>query len=1055
MQKNRILNHLLLVFILTCCSTNEVSLSELEESFKNPPAEARPQVWWHWMNGNISKEGIRKDILWMHENGIAGFHHFDAALYSEQIVDKRLIYMDEGWKDAFRYAISLADSLDMPVTIASSPGWSTTGGPWVKAEDAMKKVVWRKLRVEGGGHVSVDLPDGYNVAGSFLNRNNGAKGTLWYEDIAVFAVRLDDEDRTLEERGARVSSDAAVLLSDMADDDLTTGTKASWIMYSFDEPQSFCSATVADQRVRNWWRNEKADTSAVLESSDDGVNFTEVTRIPSNTVSYQVVSFPRVTARHFRLRYPSALAVYEYDLCSQNRVMLAPEKSAFTSPADLHDFPTPYSEGVSEPVDLTAFVRDGKLEWDAPQGKWMVFRFGASCTGKQNHPAPAEATGLEVDKLDPDAWRAYFRNYLDMYKEASGGLMGKRGIQYLLTDSYEAQLQNWTPKMAERFLQRNGYDMKPWLPALAGVIIGDSDKTERFLWDYRMTIGQLFAENYCRLNDIVNEYGMRGRYTEAHENGKEFVMDGMDIKKTAQIPMSATWVPFRIATGTQGYMADADVRESASVSHLYGQKFVACESLTVPGDHKRAYTFCPENLKPTIDQEFAAGANRIVIHESAHQPRDDKFPGLGLMGYGQWFNRHETWAHLARVWMDYIARTSYLLQQGKFVGDILVYYGEDSAVCAEYGITPPSLPRGYAYDYVGPGCLMDLKAKGGRIAAPSGSSYEVLVLGSNTDIMSVKVLTKLAELVEDGVRIAGSAPTQMASNSDSAEEFTRLVGQIWGQGRSNVFSSVEEAISCSAKDVDGPAAVDYVHRNLGNTQIYWLSNKSDVPVSEEFSFRVSGRKPQCWNPETGEVSDVTYRIAEGRTYVSVDMMPHDAFFIVFSEKADLTEYTVPESETKELFEVTGPWEVAFQRGRGAPESIEMESLVSFTESDIPGVKYFSGTAVYRKKVSLPVPEGKLMLDLGSVKNLAEVYVNGERAAVLWREPFACDISSLVKEGENSLEIRVTNLWVNRLIGDEQPGAERLTFTPARFYGSDDVLLPSGLLGPVRMMETVQ
>lgn len=1047
-MRNAILFLLPVIFLLTCCSTNEVSLSELEEGFKNPPEEARPQVWWHWMNGNISKDGIRKDILWMHENGIAGFHHFDAALYSEQIVVKRLIYMDEGWKDAFRYAISLADSLGMPVTIASSPGWSTTGGPWVNAEDAMKKVVWRKMRVEGGRHVSIDLPEGYNVPGNFLNRDNGVEGAHWYEDIAVIAVRLEDEDRTLEERLVRVSSDAEVKLADMVDDDLSTCTTASWIMYSFDEPQSFCSATVADQRERCWWRNEKADTSVVLEASEDGVDFREIARIPSNTVSYQVVSFPRVTAKHFRLRYPFAMAVYEYDLCSQNRVMLAPEKAAFTSPADLHDFPTPYSEGVSEPVDLTAFVRDGKLEWNAPEGKWMVYRFGASCTGKQNHPAPAEATGLEVDKLDPDAWMAYFRNYLEMYREASGGLMGKRGIQYLLTDSYEAQLQNWTPKMAERFLQRNGYDLKPWLPALAGVIIGDSEQTERFLWDYRMTIGQLFAENYGRLNDIVEDYGMRGRYTEAHENGKEFVMDGMDIKKTAQIPMSATWVPFRIATGTQGYMADADVRESASVSHLYGQKFVACESLTVPGDHKRAYTFCPENLKPTIDQEFAAGANRIVIHESAHQPRDDKFPGLGLLHYGQWFNRHETWAHLARVWTDYIARTSFLLQQGQFVGDILVYYGEDSAVCAEYGITPPALPQGYAYDYVSPGCLMDLSSRRGKVVAPSGSSYEVLVLGNNTDIMSVKVLRKLSELVENGVKIAGQAPTQMASNSDSAEEFARLVGNIWGQGRSNVFGSVEEALCCSANDVDGPEAVDFVHRNLGNTQIYWLSNKSEEPVSEELSFRVSGKKPQCWNPESGEVSDVTYRIAEGRTYVSVDMMPHDAFFIVFSGKADLTEYTVPESESKELFEVTGPWEVAFQQGRGAPESIEMENLVSFTESDIPGVKYFSGTAVYRKKVSLPKSEGKLMLDLGSVKNLAEVYVNGERAAVLWREPFVCEIGQMARAGENDLEIRVTNLWVNRLIGDEQPGAERLTFTPAKFFGPDDSLLPSGLLGPV-------
>lgn len=1047
----KIVLFLTVAIALAGCKPDTISQNELHAGFMNPPADARPQVWWHWMNGNITKDGIRKDILWMKEIGIAGFHHFDAALESDQIVDDRLTYMDEGWKDAFRYAIALADSLNMPVTIASSPGWSTTGGPWVSAEDAMKKIVWRTKRVEGGKHISMTLPDGYDVPGCFLNQDSGNKDAYWYKDIAVLAVQIPQDDITLQQRHVKVSSDAKARIDALVDDDLSTGVNASWIEYSFDDPQSFRSVTVADQRERSWWRNDPADTSAILEASTDGKIFEQVAKIPSNTVCYQVVSFPQVTAKHFRLRYPGTMHIAEFNLSSQNRVMLAPEKAAFTSPHDLHHFPTPYSKGVARPLDLTTMCKDGRLEWDAPEGNWLIYRFGASCTGKQNHPAPPEATGLEVDKLDPDAWDAYFHRYLDMYKEASGGLLGSKGIQYLLTDSYEARLQNWTPRMTEFFYQQHGYDMIPWMPALAGVIIGDSEQTERFLWDYRMTIGRLFADNYCRLNDIVKEYGMLGRYTEAHENGKEFVMDGMDIKKTAQIPMSATWVPFRIPSGTQGYMADADVRESASVSHLYGQKYVACESLTVPGYDKRAYTFCPENLKPTIDQEFAAGANRIIIHESTHQPKDDKFPGLGLLFYGQWFNRHETWAHLAGPWMDYIARTSFMLQQGSFSADILVYYGEDSAVCAEYGIEPPVLPCGYAYDYVGPGCLRDLKTCKGKIEAPSGNTYEILVLGSNTDVMSVNVLKELAEMADGGVKIVGIAPKIMASNGDSAEEFDTLVGRIWNAGRSNVYTSVEDALLDCAKDVDAVDAVDFVHRDLGKTQIYWLSNKSDVPVMDEVSFRVSGMKPQCWNPENGEMSDLSYRIDDGRTYVKVAMQAHDAFFVVFSEKTNDKEYTAQLPEKATLLDVDGPWDVLFQENRGAPEYAVMDELASLTESQIPGIKYFSGTAVYKRNITIPEHDGSLMLDLGSVKNIAEVYVNGQKVSVLWREPFVCDISSFAVKGENELEIRVTNLWVNRLIGDQQPGAEKLTYTPIRFYGPDDTLLPSGLLGPVKLI----
>ncbi|MCQ2163152.1 MAG: hypothetical protein MJY86_07735 [Bacteroidales bacterium] len=1042
----------LLASLFSCGSQKNVAVTDLRNSFQNPPAEARPQVWWHWMNGNITKDGIYKDIMWMKNSGIGGFHHFDAALDIGQIVEKRLIYMDEGWKDAFRYAISLADSLDLPVTIASSPGWSSTGGPWVTPEDAMKKLVWRTVRVNGGSHVGIDLPAGYDIPGFYLNYGSPASKARWYKDIAVMAVRVPDEDMTLSEMGAKVCSDADASLETLTDDDIQTKVKASWVCYSFDKPQTFRSVTLVDQRERVWWRGELADMSAVLEVSDDGKTFREVTRIPSSTAHAQVVTFPETTARHFRLSYPQPSVIYEYSLSTMNRVMLAPEKAAFSSPYDLRNFKTPECKGIEAPVDLTSFVKDGRLEWDAPEGKWVIYRFGASLTGKQNHPAPPEATGLEVDKLNPDAWTGYFRKYLDMYKEASGGLLGERGIQYLLTDSYEAQAQNWTNGLEDFFKEQNGYELRPWLPALAGLIIGDSEQTERFLWDFRMTLGRLFAANYSRINDIVEEYGMKGRYTEAHENGKVFVMDGMEIKKTAQIPMSATWVPYKIVSGSQGNMAIADVRESASVSHLYGQKIVACESLTTPGWNQRAYTFCPENLKPTIDQEFAAGVNLVVVHDSAHQPCDDKVPGLGLLSYGQWFNRHETWAPMASCWVDYMARTSYLLQQGRFKGDILVYYGEDSAICAEYGLQQPVLPSGYAYDYINPGCLLELEVKGGKLVAPSGSSYEVLCLGKNSDIMSVSVLRKLEQLASKGVRIAGTAPTTLASNVDSKEEFDALVGSIWNSGRSNVYASVDQALASVPKDCEAPFSVDFVHRDLGKTQVYWVSNRSDEALKADLSFRVDGLKPWLWHAETGAVEEVSYKVVDGRVFVSLDMLAHDAVFVVFSGKADLGGLVVAKPVDREIAVVDGPWAVRFQEGRGAPAEAVFENLISFTESDDAGIRYFSGIAEYSRTFTAPASEGRVILDLGCVKNVAEVIVNGEKVATLWKAPFSCDITDVLKEGENTLEVRVANLWVNRIIGDEQPGAERLTLTPARFYQAGDKLLPSGLLGPVKLVE---
>ena len=288
-------------------------------------------------------------------------------------------------------------------------------------------------------------------------------------------------------------------------------------------------------------------------------------------------------------------------------------------------------------INLTDKVSNGVLNWEAPVGRWMIYRFGTSLVGKKNHPASAEATGLEVDKLDKDAFGNYIRAYLDMYKEAAGGLLGEHGIQYLLIDSYESGAQNWAESLPEEFKARRGYDLLPWLPATAGVVVESMEATERFLWDFRRTIGELFAENYDNATRICcSEYGMKGGFFESHEHGRNCPADGISIKKTAVYPMSAMWIQSTLGgSRTRAFEGTADIRESASTAHIYGQNLVAAESLTASGVNRQAYSYCPENLKPTADLELASGVNRFVIHESAHQPLDDCVPGMGMYVYGQ------------------------------------------------------------------------------------------------------------------------------------------------------------------------------------------------------------------------------------------------------------------------------------------------------------------------------------------------------------------------------------------------------------------------------------
>lgn len=1037
------------------------SLAQLESEFVQPPRAARPFVWWHWMNGNITKDGIRKDLLWMDSIGIGGFHHFDAGIGVAPIVENRLVYMHDDWKDAFRYAISMGDSLGMEMTVASSPGWSCMGGPWVEPQDAMKKLVWRQMRLQGGSTFKGALPEPFQNAGDFQNLDNGQQ--KYYRDIAVVALRMPLEDVPLADMNARLTSSGGDFsLAHLTDDDLNDGILLpedpaagfAWIMYEFPESQSFRAVSLFDGRQRPWPYNSAPSYSVSLEKSDDGQTFTEVTKIASTSCLRSTISFPEARARFFRLKVNNSggqgSRISEFNLYAVGRINHAEEKACFASPHDLHDYPTTTDGSFADQViDLTDNVQDGQLTWDVPEGNWKVLRIGYSLTGHRNGPAPEEATGLEVDKLDTEALTRYFHRYLDMYKEATGGLIGEKGIQYLLTDSYEAGIQNWTPALVQVFRERRGYDLLQWLPVLTGEIVESVERSEAFLWDWNVTIAELYADGYNHIDDILKEYGMKGRYSESHECGRAYVADGMDVKRHSAVPMAACWIDAGSLT-----MAATDIRESASVAHIYGQNLVAAESLTAHGTDVSAYKYCPGNLKGTADWEMANGLNRFVIHDSAHQPLDSVFPGLGLGPYGQWFNRHETWAGEARSWTDYLARSSYMLQQGRAVADILIYYGEDSNACSLYGFDMPKVPGGFNYDYANPRVVTELlKVKDGKIQA-GAMEYKVLYLGKNVGRMSVPVLKAIVRLAQKGALICGHTPGAPASLSDNAGEWQSLLEKL--KACPNVHLEVpvgEVAALCQlVPDVQYPEGEDirFVHRHLKCADIYWINKPSDDFKRLKVTFRQTGRLPRVWHPETGLMEDASYSMRDGLTEVTLDLVPNDAVFVVFGEKTGTQQYEVPQTQYRTLCEVDGPWDVSFQPHRSAPGHAEFQSLMSYTDSADPGIKYFSGRAVYSKVFSLGQrAEGRVAIDLGDVREMARVRVNGVDCGFVWKKPFRLDITDALQEGENRLEVEVTNTWPNRLIGDQQPDCPRkITYTSYPFYNQNSQLRPAGLLGPV-------
>jgi hypothetical protein len=1081
----------------------------LERGFRNPPDSARPRVWWHWMNGNITKEGIRADLEWMKRAGIGGFQNFDASLFTPQVVEKRLVFMTPEWKDAFKFTTELADKLGLEMAIAGSPGWSESGGPWVPAKDGMKKYVWSETRVTGGRRFTGKLPPPPDVTGGFqnvpfndpLSFGQETKKPAFYEDAAVVAYRLPNADVPFADLNPKITSSGGKFdIKDLTDGDLaktshlppTAVGENAWIQFEFDTRRTFKALTiVAGEPAMQFF---PTPSNRTLQASDDGATFRDVLQIPITTVPQNTVTFEPATAKFFRIAFktepprgnplaalaglpqgelkPKGTDVAEIALHATYRINRLEEKAAFTPSGELEKFVTPETTDVvsaADVVDLTSRMKpDGTLEWDAPAGNWVVLRIGYSLTGRTNHPASPEATGLEVDKLDPQAVKAYFENYLDQYKDATGGLMGKRGLQYVITDSFEAGGANWTKNLPAEFARRRGYDLKPWMPVLTGRIVKSTEASEQFLWDFRKTLSELIAENhYDLLGDLLRRRGM-GRYSESHETGRAFIGDGMEVKRKADIPMSAMWTPN--AFTTPGATPDAvangykmDVRESASVAHIYGQNIVAAESLTAIGN---TFAYSPGKLKPTADMALACGLNRFVIHTSVHQPLDDKKPGLSLGPFGQWFTRHETWAEAAKAWTDYLARSSYLLQQGRFVGDIAYFYGEDNNITSLFGLKPPAIPEGYNYDFVNADALINvLSVRNGRLVTPSGMSYEVLALDENAKKMSLPVLRKIRDLAKAGATIAGVRPEKSPSLRDNQAEFAAIVKDVWGANRANVSAGQPLAQALQAKRI-GPdftyskpqadTEMLYVHRRLGEGEIYWVNNRKDRVEEIEATFRVQGKEAELWRPETGGTEPAGYRIADGRTTVRLRLDPNEAVFVVFRKPATAQSRALPRQAETRIATLDGAWGVSFQPDRGAPAKLTFDKLTSWSENADPGVKYFSGAASYTRTLTAP-PDwfksgARLWLDLGDVKNLAEVTVNGQSLGVVWKKPFRVDVTDALKPGANAVEIRVTNLWVNRLIGDQQANVMRkYTYTTMPFYKADSPLLPSGLLGPVQLV----
>jgi hypothetical protein len=1129
--------------VALCASAQEQQDRSMEADFQNPPEAAKPRVWWHWMSGNVSKEGITADLEWMHRVGIGGMQMFDGDLGVARYIEKPVIWMTPEWKDAFRHAGAEAERLGLEMTMAASGGWSETAGPWVKPEAAMKKVVWSETRLPGPQAFAGKLPEPPRVNGPFQGiavvdlpsspmiggapgisrppQAEGPRDPTFYADTVVLAYRLPPSESIAPPTVPNVSaSDASFSGATLMDGDYSTwedlkfadGQNRSWIQLEYPAPFSARSVTIGFPQPSS--RQIPPMPNGDFSYSQDGRAWTKLVSLPDSppylrAFSVRTFSFAPISARYFRLSLervqlsadqlvrgltpPTSYQIAEIGLSPAPRISFFEDKAGFGTFVAAADTTTPdvtSAEAVSptQVVDLTSKMGpDGSLSWQVPEGNWAVVRMGYSLTGKKNHPATPEATGFEVDKLSGLHVRDYMKTYTGMVSGAVSPNYSK-SFRYFLMDSWEAGQENWTEEMLEQFKRRRGYDPTPYLLTLTGRIVGSSKDSDAFLWDFRRTLAEMLADNHYKLATNFLAKQKVGLYAEAMGISLPTTGDGLLNKGQVTIPMGEFWTPI---AGVSDFPArEADVLEAVSAGHIYGKNIIATESFTsnpsTPG-----WGQTPFYLKQLADQNFARGVNRIVFHTSDHQPfTDDKHkPGITLGYYGQHYSRNMTWAEQAIAWNTYLARCSYMEQAGKPVVDVAYFYGESAPVTVPYWKEfSPGVPLGLARDYVNSDIILNhASVVNGDLALSGGSYYRVLVIPDEFDRLSIPLVRKLSELVKAGATVVAPRVKDSPSLADkgASSELRALSVALWGSdvaaqgahafGKGKIYWGTPLPAVLAALHVDPDftfdppknvtpydypspktsAEVVWNHRRAEDNDIYFVANQRMRTEDLVVHFRVAGKSAELWHPDTGMIEPAVSANGGNQSMLSLHLTPEESVFVVFRHRGTSGEPAATQA-TEPLLAITNPWKVSFPPNLGAPSEIELNSLSSWTTSVDQGVKYFSGTATYTNHFTLPDQwersNPKVILDLGRVREFARVRLNDKVVPdILWKPPFTVDVTSTLRSGLNIVEIQVTNLWPNRIIGDQQPEAkERYTFTVYGAYQADSPLVESGLLGPVKL-----
>ena len=1075
--------------------TSRQATMDLAAGFANPPDAAKLRVYWWWLNNMVNKEAITRDLEQFKAKGIVGVLLFNGA---ESGAPSGPDFMSPEWRELVKHALGEADRLGLEVSINLCSGWDA-GGPWITDETANHHYVQAELAVKGPQNFSGKLPQPPgNVAG--------------YHDVAVQAFRKPDGvgDPSLPQPQVTASSAQKNYPAAKATDedertmwvsdgwnkgDDPASQRPEWLQLEYPQPI----------KIEMLWimpNSPSGPREIEVQSSTDGKTFTTIKKHTLNRDGEAIIPLPPtrlkilrilITASHSSQNVQIAEVSLQDPKKMRMRTMLA-IKSGRDSSMGLDPIragveaplgPPPFDPAVAaldtaEIVELTERLKpDGTLTWDVPEGEWIIVRTGYTPTGQKVWRSTSGGSGLEMDWLDTRAMDLHFKSMAEVLMADSAPLVGK-SLKYLHDDSWEVGLPNWTRGFLDEFKKYRGYDARPYLPVLAGYAVGSPEISDRFLYDLRKTIADCIAANhYARFAELARARGL-GIHSEAGGPcyPKIVPMNALKNLGHCDIPMGEFW--HSLNYWHEGTNQNTNGKQTAIAAHIYGKRWAAAEAFTSIGPH---WSEGPAELKPTADIAFCEGINRFVHHTSTSSRPEDGKPGYEYFA-GTHFNPNITWWELAGSWTAYISRCQWLLSQGLFVADVCYYNGDGAPNLVEPKHIDPALGLGYDYDACNAEVLLQrMSVKDGRIVLPDGMSYRVLAL-PDRKFMPVEILKKVKELVEAGATVVGPRPEKTPGLKDYPQcddDVRTLADELWGQCDGKTIKQRKVGKGCivcgmplrqvlsergvspdfeyTGKDKD--VFLDFIHRRTDQADIYMVVNRKERAQCVHCSFRIEDKQPELWDPVNETITAAkAFQQEQGRTIVPLELAPYGSIFVIFEKPTSQRIFgnmSDPFPKRSTVQQLAGPWQVQFDPEWGPAEPVTFNTLIDWTNHDNPQIKYFSGQATYKMTFDLADrsrTDAHLWLDLGQLKNLATVRLNGKDLGVVWTSPYRVDITAAVQPTDNKLEIDVVNLWPNRLIGDAAlPPEKRLTKTNMTKFKENSPLLPSGLLGPVVLLTT--